>query len=186
MKSTTTAYPLITNLAKLSLLFVAALTFFALMPQQSFAYDTTEQSAVQLNEDTFLFQVTYHFNFANRDSEHPLLAQRTATITEAYADQVQYDVIDASGDSVVVEDIAAVVLSETPVLKNRHYFQTDEAIHATLFVVAKLSPAQVMEEGSVKMRMHWLPFTLIKGEQRRYAHVPAEDLNDFVTPVVTW
>lgn len=165
-------------------LLLAAL-WVSFVPTSAMAWETTEQSAVQLTEDTWLFQVTYRFAFLNRETILPILANRLAT-PDSTIPTVQYDIVDGAGNSLPGVRSTAIVLSETP-LVDRQYFLPDATPgFMTLTAVVQLPPEQVATGGEAQLRINWLPFTLIREGVPQPARVPATDLVAFRTPLVSW
>ena len=191
MKSiTTTRYYPASYLIKLSFIFATTVVLVLLLPQQLFAYSTTEQSAIQLTEDTFLFQITYRFNFMNRASEHPFLTARTDAAITDYADRVQYSMVDEGGAVIEGGAVASIVLAADTEATDDHYpLDERETGLFTLVSLVKLTPEQLAAGGSAAIEVNWLPFTLIntdEDDERTAARVPDTNLADFITPAITW
>jgi len=165
---------------------VVALAGAALaMPQATSAYSTTAQSVTKLTDNTFLFQVTYRFNFLNRDMRTPVLATRGSAMIPA-AQHLQYSLRDAAGAVLTTGASAAIVLSDAVVQDKQYFVPERTPTHFTLFSIVQLSAAEVAAGGESSLQIDQLPFTLIADDVEIAATVPAEDIGTHRTPAITW
>jgi hypothetical protein len=165
-------------------LLLAAL-WLSFVPTSVMAWETTEQSAIQLADDTWLFQVTYRFAFLNRETVLPILANRLAT-PDPTIPTVQYDIVDGAGNSLHGVRSTAIVLSDTPLVDRQYFLPEATPGFMTLMAVVQLSPEQVAAGGEAQLRINWLPFTLIREGESQLSRVPTDDLVSYVTPRATW
>jgi hypothetical protein len=155
------------------------------LPEEAAAWETTAQSATQLTDDTWLFSVTYRMAFLNRETELPILADRRS-VPNPLLPTVQYDIVDAAGNTLTGARSTAIVLSDTPLIDRQYFLPSGRAGFFTLTAVVQLSPELVAADGTVQLRINWLPFTLTREGVVQQARVPEADLVNFVTPVATW
>lgn len=163
---------------------VAAGITFA-VPQSASAYSTTAQSVTQLTDNTFLFQVTYRFNFLNREARVPILATRTNSV-DTSSSQVQYSLRNSEGDLVTTGASTAIVLSETSIEAGEYSLLAGTPGLFTLMVIVQLPDEAVTTGGEAALQIDWLPFTLIHDGEVQRARLPEADVAMFKTPTITW
>lgn len=168
---------------KIKIFLLAALVFVAL-PQSTFAYSTTEQTATKLDADTYLFTVTYKFGFLNRELKMPVGAVRglRSDTTSPLAGYVIQD----EGKSVVTKGNAySIVLSDAKVEDNEYYLPMGKSATFTLVTVLNLAPGMVAEanaDSSLSLLMTALPFTMVNEGKEVPGRVDPLELNKYVTP----
>jgi hypothetical protein len=153
-----------------------SIALISALPHSSFAYSTSEQTAVRLSDSHVLFTITYDIGFLNRAAYAPLVAN-TGTI----ANEVSYSIIASNGNKMYVPS-AGFVTAKNAVLENNYYrLQMGKKSDFTLSVIAAIPKSDV--EHSLKITK--LPFILIdKDNTTRLSEFEPSTISDYQTPVV--
>lgn len=165
-------------------IFLLAIVAFIALPQDTFAYLTTQQTATKLDSDTYLFTVTYKFGFLNRELRMPIGAVRGLESDNSSA-MAGY-VIQNEGKSVVTKGNAySIVLSNAKVVDNEYYLPMGKAAYFTLVTVLNLTPEMMREADSdsgLSLLMTALPFTMVNEGKSVTSRVDPLELKKYVTP----
>ena len=164
---------------------VALLGLLLVLPQSASAYNTTAQSVTKLTDNILLFQVTYRFNFLNRDMRTPVLASRV-TATDTSSPLLQYSLRDSAGEAIATGNSTAIVLSDAVVKDKQYFLPAGTPGSFTLMAIVQLPSAAVATGGEASLQIDWLPFTLIKDGEETLARVPNADITPFKTPSIAW
>lgn len=123
--------------------FVLTLAFF--MPASSHAYETVDQAAYQLNEDTYLFMVSYEFGYLNASAELSVAAMRGAGQSAAEP-TVAYEIETAAGEVTHGGMAAAVVLSDAPIVDGTYQVNARDRKVFTLLVLYQTDAAMEVDD----------------------------------------
>lgn len=162
------------------LLFVALLA----VPQLSFAYFTTAQDAVQINNNTLLYTVTYKFGLPTSDLRMPIGAVRGLQFGDA-SPYVGYVLLRDGEMEVASGTTSGLVLSSAKVVDNEYFVPKGEVATFTLVTLVKVSDDFVtadVKDYDLSLLVTSLPFTIIKGEAKVSAQLNPSELQYYVTP----
>ncbi len=146
------------------------------VPQLSFAYKTTSQSARQYSDTTALYTITYRFGFLNRELYIPISAVRGAMPTR---DAVSYELMTGSTTS-NLGTMSALVVSTAEIKNGMYYLPAGKAADFT-FVVALTMPART-KVADYKTQMTALPFIMVDKGKKINAQLNPSELQYYVTP----
>lgn len=163
---------------------VALLALIALAPQAAFAYFTTDQKAVQINEDTLLYTVTYKFGLEKSELRMPVGAVRGLQFGDA-SPYVGYTLLQDSETPVTKGDTYSIVLSNMEIVDGEYYVPAGKVGIFTLVTLVKLSPDFISVEErdyNLSMRVTSLPFTMMKDGKEINAQLNPSELQYYTTP----
>jgi hypothetical protein len=165
---------------------IASLAILLITPLTTNAYETINQTAVQLNDDYALFTVSYRFGFLNRELYMPIRAMLdTDSANNAKAAEFQ---ITLNGEAIVAPEMVSIVLGTSEHLEVRekeYYLPQGRAGVFTLLAIVRL-PESVTTGDTMAMKMTHLPFTMVKDDDNaREAYLEPSELAEYQTPILT-
>lgn len=167
---------------KITLPVVAAILFCFIFPTATFAYFTTSQSAIALNENTILFSIKYKFGMVNSDLEMPIGAIRNAEFNGEKT-YLGYELF-ADGQKVSTIGAAGLVLSNAKVDKNKYLVPKGASEEFQLIVIAKIADISLLKNPDLLLKVTSLPFTIINNGIKYPNHLNKGELNYYQTPEV--
>ena len=170
---------------KIKILLIALFALAAL-PQVTFAYFTTNQTATKLDADTFLFTVTYRFGLDDRDLRMPIVSKRG--LTSALVPYVGYVIQNDGKRTVEKGDAYSIVLSDAKVLGNEYFVPAGKVNTFTLVTVLNLTPEMIEkadEESKLSLLMTHLPFTMTEEGKDIPARLNPSELQYYKTPALS-
>lgn len=156
---------------------------FILVPGNIFAHAVIDQSAAKVNENTFIFQVTYRLNYLNYDTFAPILATHVREVATS-SPYLQYSFVNTDGEKVNGVNSTAIVLSEAEIVGEQYYFADKDGSFFTLLSIVQLSPELTASGDSLALQVDWLPFTLRKGGENQKVILFGPDLKNYKTPAL--
>jgi hypothetical protein len=163
--------------------------FSFILPITADAYQTTDQTATRLTNDTVLYTITYRFGFLNRELYMPIIAGRGVQI-ENNLPYAGFDVVDTE-DTAVTSGVAnGIILTkgkDVEIRDNQYYLPAGKVAEFTLLVFATIPPATQTNERELSLLMTHLPFTMIKDETESVrARLNPSELQYYRTPAVAF
>jgi len=173
---------------KALVVFVAliAVASVAFLPSVSSAYALLDQSVVQLNENTFLFQIEYRLNYLNYDTFGPIVPYLIDGEVSTTSPLMQYSFVDEEGNKLSDIENTSLVLSQADIVGTQYYIADRNSSPFVLTSIVTLSPEQVASGESLALQVDWLPFTLRKDGEEKVTAVREVDLTEFKTSAISW
>ncbi|MEZ4200014.1 MAG: hypothetical protein R3B69_00190 [Candidatus Paceibacterota bacterium] len=154
------------------------LTLCVVTPHVCSAYTTSAQEAVQIDETTALFSITFSFGLASRDVYLPIRAVRE----QAWGEEVNtigFTIVEDKVPHSEAGSAAGVVISDAEVVGGELYrvpAGTRETF--TFYVVMKTEPDDL--EADYAVLVTDLPF--YRGAEQEYQHLNPSELQYYQTP----
>lgn len=160
-----------------------SLFFIALyLPQNSSAYETTEQTATLLNDHTVLYTITYHFGFLNREVYLPIGAVRGLK-NGSIVPYVGYDIL-VDGKATTSGKVGALVLSKAEIKNNQYFLATGKAADLTLVAILELPKGDSLDPKKTALKMNHLPFTIVKDKEAGRTFLNEREMEPYITRVI--
>ena len=160
--------------------------FLLAIPNISFAYFTTGQTATKINENTLLYTVSYKFNFGKNGGRMPIGAVRGLEFGTS-SPYVGYDLLQDSETPVTVEESYSVVLSNAKVVDNEYYVPPGQTASFILVALVHLPPNFVPEstrDYDLSLQVTSLPFTILSEEKEFKNQLNPSELQYYLTPEI--
>ncbi len=152
------------------------------LPQTSSAYETTKQSALQINENTILYTITYRFGFLNREVYLPIGAMR-GLANASTSPYVGFDILN-NGTSTTQGKVGALVLSTAEIKNNHYYLPEGKSGDFTLVALMTLPQGNSLNKHDLNLKMNHLPFIMAqKGEAGR-TYLNEREMEPYISPKV--
>lgn len=165
-------------------LWAISLFIFTILPSTSAAYFTTSQKAIQINESTALYSITYKFGFSDREVYMPIIALRGNSVPEdgLYAG---YILVNEDGEEITEGKMSGIIITsnEDVQIKNNQYF-IPAGKSATFTLVTLLTAPEKTIDEKVSILMSQLPFTMIAADSIIPAHLNPSELQYYKTPAL--
>lgn len=155
---------------------------FLLVPVSTFAYFTTAQTAVRLNDETFLYTIKYSFGTLKYDMLLPITAIRKKSEV-ASEGQLGYSLVNGNTE-VVDGSSTAFVLSSADIKDNQYFIPKGTGREMTLFSLVTLSKESQKSLGKLSLQVTSLPFTLVDGDKKSKNHLNPTELQYYITPSI--
>lgn len=155
-----------------------------LIPQATFAYFTTDQKAVQINEDTLLYTVTYRFGLKNSELRMPVGAVRGVRFGDT-SPYLGYTLLKDSETPVTKGNTYSIVLSDAKIVDNEYYLPAGKTGSFTLVTLVKLASDLILakdDDYNLSLRVTSLPFTIIRDGKDIKARLNPTELKYYTTP----
>ncbi len=165
-------------------LIISLFAIALVLPQDTSAYETTEQAAVRINDNTVLYTITYKFGFLNRETFMPIGAVRGLENASS-SDYVGYDILNK--DQIYKGgEVNALVLSTAKIKENQYYLPEGKAGYFTLVALVTVPNDGLVYEENLNLKINHLPFTMVKTENNKETKVylSREELEDYVSPLI--
>ena len=163
-------------------LIISLFAMALVLPQDTNAYETTEQTALRINDNTVLYTITYKFGFLNRETYMPIGVVRGLENSSS-SSYVGYDILNQ--DQVYKEGkVNALVLSSTKIKDNQYYLPEGKAGYFTLVALVTVPNESLVKEEDLSLKINHLPFTMVKTEsgKKTKVYLSSEELEDYVSP----
>lgn len=141
-----------------------AVLLTCLLPGSASAYFTKAQSAVALNDNVFLYTVSYDFGLKKYDLEMPVVALPQSGATDDFA--VGYKTVDSEGETAQVGKSIGIVLSDAKLVNGVYTVPKGTAASFTLVVLVQATDAELASysaEQNLALQVTSLPFVM-KGD----------------------
>lgn len=150
------------------------------LPQASFAYETTKQSALRINDNTVLYTITYRFGFLNREVYMPIGAVR-GLANASTSPYLGYDILD-NGKATSTGKTSALVLSKASIKNNQYFLPEGKVADFTLVTIVTL-PKEMSEEGkNMALKVNHLPFIMVKDKSAGRTYLNERELEPYISP----
>lgn len=159
-----------------SILFSALI---AATPLTGHAYLTTSQRAIEIDETTALFFITYEFGNTTKDFYLPVLAVRDQE-HGSEVKSVGFSVFEDGEEATDVGATQAIVLADAPLANGMYRVPAGTANRFTLAVI--LTTDEDTPETDYTVAMTDLPF--YSGDELTYMHLNPSELQYYRTPEV--
>lgn len=169
----------IKNSVSLGLFFVVLL----MAPSSAFAYFTTSQTALRLNNETILYTVTYRFGTEKYDMLLPIAALRKGVSTQS-TDHLEYSLL--SGDKEVMAEgkSNAFVLSNAEIKDNQYFIPKGESRVLMLVALVNLPNENQNNVNKLSLQVSALPFVLNDGKKAFKNGLNPSELQYYITPEI--
>ena len=159
---------------------VCLLAAFAL-PTQSHAYESTQKTAIRLNDHTLLFFITYEFGHKQYDYRMPIAAVRGDGAGEK---ALGFDIVTNAGLRTPVGKTKSIVLSRAKVENGMYVVPKGNKAEFTLVTVFGLPAGYSASSTAFGVQVNSLPFEL--GSNGVFTHngLTASELSLFKTMAV--
>jgi len=170
---------------KIKLSLIASL-FLLVFPSTTLAYLTTNQTAVKLNDNVFLYTVSYEFGASKSDLVMPIMAlPKTMTNDRMFA--VGYESIDSEGEPAKLGNRLGLVLSNAKVVDGRYIVPKGTLVSFTLIVLVQVTDAEIVNfdaEQNLALRVTSLPFIIRGINTETTAQLNPTELQYYQTPAL--
>lgn len=168
---------------KTLVLFVGVLI---IMPNFTFAYFTTGQSATKVNDNTLLYTITYQFGMKNSALRMPIGAVRGLEFgtTSPY---LGYELLQDSETPITGGESYSLVLSNAKVVDNEYLIPSGQAAEFTLVTLVHLPDNFVPEttkDYDLSLLVTSLPFTIISDGKKLKNKLNPSELQYYLTPKI--
>jgi hypothetical protein len=166
-------------------LFLLTFASLTVLPNTSLAYLPVEQTAVKLNDTTFLFTIKYRFNFLNYEVNMPMGAKRSLEYGAA-STTLGYALLTEDSKPFTAGETYSIVLSDTKVVNNSYQTPNSKAGYFTLVTLLKLPEERAKSETETNLHLQvtTLPYTLIKEGVTLPSQLPESQLKEYKTPSI--
>tara|TARA_B100000508_G_scaffold91716_1_gene71539 strand:- start:3639 stop:4202 length:564 start_codon:yes stop_codon:yes gene_type:complete len=148
-----------------------------LLPHVAGAYEVTDSKAMQLDDNTYLFTISYKFGFLNRDMATPVLAARNSDVTDKVGYEIEVNDAPASGI------VGAVVLTnDEDVSEQNSQYVLPEKKNAEFTLVGIVRTASDVEKAVMKITN--LPFLIHNNEEVEQSEVTEDELLEYRSPTL--
>jgi hypothetical protein len=151
-----------------------------LVPASTFAYFTTAQSAVRINDETVLYTVSYRFGTEKYGLLMPIAALRK-DIETSFTNYLGYTLFN--GDEETTEGVAnAFVFSDAEIKGNQYHIPKGDS---RLFTMVSLVTIPKQADGNLKqlsLQVTSLPFMLVDGKSEIKNGLNPSELQYYKTP----
>ncbi len=156
-----------------------------ILPLSSYAYETTSQNAVRLNDNTILFTITARFSYMNHELRMPIAVERKPETAAAFPN-VGYELFTADGKPYTGGTVQAVVLSDSKIIGTEYALPLSKPGYFTLVALVTLPPDVVATEKGkeIHLRTTTQPFTLKKGNILTLSQLSDQQLSGYKTPAI--
>lgn len=154
-----------------------ALCGLILLPQSAAAYEVTDSQAIQLDDNTYLFTISYKFGFLNRNMATPMFASNSPDSE----DKVGYQ-ININGEPATGIQGAVVLTKSENVTENSSYYVLPERKNA-IFTLVGIVRSDT-EVKSADMIVTKLPYITNNGEESKLSGVTDEELLEYKSPTL--
>lgn len=165
-------------------LIIGLFAMVLVLPQGASAYETTNQTALRISDNTTLYTITYKFGFLNRETHMPIGVVRGLENSSS-SSYVGYDILNQ--DQVYKEGkVNALVLSSTKIKDNQYYLPEGKAGYFTLVALVTVPNESLVKEEDLSLKINHLPFTMVKTEsgKKTKVYLSENELKDYATPKV--
>lgn len=159
-----------------SILFAALI---AATPFTGHTYLTTSQRAIEIDETTALFFITYEFGHTTKDFYLPVLAVRDQK-HGSEVKSVGFSVFEDGEEATDAGATQAIVLADAPLANGMYRVPAGTANHFTLAVI--LTTDEDTPETDYTVAMTDLPF--YSGDELTYMYLNPSELQYYSTPEV--
>lgn len=157
---------------------LSSLFTLLVIPGVSSAYTTSEQTAVQIDETTALYSITYSFGLKSNDLYMPREVVRDQNWKESTS-TLGFVVLEDSKRLSAAGSAAGVVLSDAKVTTDGlYYIPAGHAATFTLYVILQTQPTDL--EADYAIRVTDLPF--LRGDEREHLYLNPSELQYYQTP----
>lgn len=167
-------------------LFLLTFASLTVLPNTSLAYLPVEQTAVKLNDTTFLFTIKYRFAFLNYEVTMPIGAKRSFEYGAALP-YLGYSLLTDDGKPFTGGGTYSIVLSETKVVNNSYQTPNSKAGYFTLVTLLKL-PTELVntneDETNLHLQVTTLPYILSKEGVTLPSQLAINQLEEYKTPTI--
>ena len=159
--------------------------FLLAIPNISFAYFTTGQTATQINDNTLLYTVTYKFGMKNAALRMPIGAVRGLEFATT-SPYVGYDLLKDSETLVTGGESYSLVLSNAKIQNNEYYVPKGQGATFTLVTLVKLGTdtASLNDDAKISLQVTSLPFKIISGGKASNNRLNPSELQYYLTPEI--
>jgi len=128
------------------------------------AYRVIDQNALQLNERTVLYTITFGLGFKKYETSVPVLAVRDDG-DEMNRGAIAYELFKENGEIIDSGEVHAIVLSNAEIDSGMYRVPHGESARFTLAALVTLPETEVHSEYDLALSVSYLPFdmTVIDG-----------------------
>ncbi len=158
-----------------------------LAPSATLAYFTTDQSAIQLNENTMLYTVTYRFGMENNGLAMPAGAVRLTDSASTTSPYVGYEVMVDDTLMPTLGQSAAFVFSSSPIADAEYVVAEGTDAVFVLAVLLTITPEEIATLGNdpdLSIQVTSLPFTIVSDDGERANRLNPSELQYYRTPAI--
>jgi len=161
-----------------------AVLLTCLLPGSASAYFTTAQTAVALNDNVFLYTITYDFGMAKYDLEMPVVAVRQS-VADNDTLAVGYKMVDSEGEATQIGDSVGLVLSKAKYVDGAYVVPKGKAASFTLLVLVQATDDELTAydaEQDLALQVTALPFVMKAEGIKIKANLNPSELKYYKTP----
>jgi len=152
-----------------------------LIPNLTFAYFSTNQTATVINDSQILFTVTYKFGFKKYNGMMPIGAVRGLEFGNP-SPYLGYKILDKQGKTVIDGTAYSIVLSDAKVVNNSYYIP--KGVLKTFTLVTLYSLPKETSINDVSLRVTSLPFMMQNEKKEITTKMNPSELQYYTTPIV--
>jgi hypothetical protein len=152
------------------------------VPASTYAYFTTTQSAMRINEDTIMYTVSYRFGSDSYGFLMPIAALQNDTKTN-FTNYAEYTLFNGSEESKNISS-NALVFSNAKIENNQYFIPKGESSLFTLVSLVTLPKEAKENLDELSLQVTKLPFMLVEGKKEIKNGLNPSELQYYKTPVI--
>ncbi len=155
------------------------------IPNLSFAYLTTDQTAHRINDNTFLYTISYRFGSTDRELYMPIGATRNNGEANEY---LNYNILNGDLKTNIGTSSSIVLTTDEDVrIKGAEYHipRGKDAVF-TLVTLLRVDESEINEVANFSKIVSSLPFKMVGNDKTIDGHLNPSELQYYRTPSIKY